>query len=290
MEGEATVKLGEVELFVVTRGRGTPVVLLGGPWFGQTYLGPLADGFSGEFETIAYDPRGSGRSHPVSPPEITLAAHLKDLEGLRQALGIDRINLIGHSFGALVVLLFAARHPERTGALVLSHPGPPFAPEMRKQLHHAFVDNQTETDKKAMEAIAASAAFQAVEPEAHESFFKAMYSAFFRDRSLLAQLDFGFTAATAAHALGAEEQLTEEILALGPASLLSSVRSPTLVIHAEHDLIPLAFSTFLAAEIENAQLVVLEGVGHFSYLEDPARFNSAVIPFLQRGGRDRTER
>lgn len=68
VEGEATVKLGEVELFVVTRGRGTPVVLLGGPWFGQTYLGPLADGLWGEFESIAYDPRGSGRSHPVSPP------------------------------------------------------------------------------------------------------------------------------------------------------------------------------------------------------------------------------
>ncbi|HEX5630321.1 MAG TPA: alpha/beta hydrolase, partial [Acidimicrobiia bacterium] len=262
--GETTVKFDEVELFVVTRGRGTPVVLLGGPWFGQTYLGPIANGLSGEFETVGYDPRGSGKSHPVSPAEITLEAHLEDLDGLREALGIDRVNLIGHSLGALVVLLFAARHPEKTGALVLSHPGPPFAPEMMKQLHHAFMKNQTDTDRKAMEAIAGSDAFQAVQPEAHEAFFKAMYSAFFRDRSLLSQLDFGFTAATVAHAMGAEEQLTEQILALDPASLLSSVRSPTLVLHAEHDLIPLAFSTFLAAEIEGAQLVVLEGVGHFS--------------------------
>jgi len=213
---------------------------------------------------------------------LTLEAHLEDLEGLRQALGIDRINLIGHSFGALVVFLFAARHPERTGALVLAHPGPPFAPEMMKQLHHAFEGNQAESDRNAMEAIAASNAFRAVEPEAHEAYFKAMYSAFFRDRSLLSRLDFGFTDATAANSLGAEEQLTEQILALDPASLLSSVRSPTLVVHAEHDLIPLGFSTLLATEIQGAQLVVLEGVGHFSYLEDPASFNDAVIPFLRR--------
>ncbi|OFW66025.1 MAG: hypothetical protein A2Z12_10020 [Actinobacteria bacterium RBG_16_68_21] len=290
MEGEATVKLEDAELFVVTRGRGTPVVLLGGPWFGQTYLRSLADGLSAEFETVSYDARGSGRSRPASPPEITLEAHLKDLEGLRQALGIERINLIGHSLGALVVLLFAARYPERTGALVLAHPGPPFAIEMMEQLHHAFMDNQTETDRKVMESIAVSDSFKAVQPEAREAFFKAMYSAFFRDRSLLSRLDFGFTEATAAHAVGAEEQLTEQILALDPTALLSSVRSPTLVVHAEHDLIPLGFSTFLAAEIQGAQMVVLEGVGHFSYLEDPPLFTSAVIPFLRREGLDRIER
>ena len=290
MERGTTVKLEDAELFVVTRGRGTPVVLLGGPWFGQTYLRSLADGLAGEFETVSYDPRGSGRSRPVWPPEITLEAHLKDLEGLRQALGIDRINLIGHSLGALVVLLFAARYPERMGALVLAHPGPPFAPEMMEQLHHAFLENQSKTDRKVLEAIAVSESFKAVQPEAREAFFKAMYSAFFRDRSLLPRLDFGFTEATAAHAVGAEEQLTEQILALDPTSLLSNVRSPTLVVHAEHDLIPLSFSTFLAAEIQGAHLVVLDGVGHFSYLEDPALFNSAAIPFLKRESLDRIDR
>jgi pimeloyl-ACP methyl ester carboxylesterase len=90
--------------------------------------------------------------------------------------------------------------------------------------------------------------------------------------------------------LGAEEQLTEQIMALDPASLLSSVRSPTLVVHAEHDLIPLDFSTLLAAEIQGAQLAVLKGVGHFSYLEDPASFDGAVIPFLRRESVKRIER
>lgn len=290
MEGEATVKLEGAELFVVTRGSGTPVVLLGGPWFGQTYLRQLAEGLADDFETVRYDARGSGRSLPVSPPEISLEAHLRDLDGLRQALGIDRVNLVGHSLGALVVLLFATRYPERTGALVLTHPGPPFAPEMMRQLHRAFMGNQTEADKKELEAITSSGAFKAVQPAAHEAFFKTLYSAFFRDRSLLSQLDFGFTEATAAHAVGAEEQLTEQILGLDPASLLSSVQAPTLVVHAEHDLIPLAFSTFLAENIRGAQLVVLEGVGHFSYLENPSLFNGAVIPFLRREGLDRIER
>ncbi len=290
MEGEATVTVDDVELFVVTRGHGTPVVLLGGPWFGQTYLGPLAEGLSAEFEIIGYDPRGSGRSRPTTPSEISLEAHLRDLDGLRQALGIDRINLVGHSLGALVVLLFAARHPDRTGALVLAHPGPPFVPEMMKQLHHAFVANLAQSARDEMEAIASSEAFEAMQPQAREAFFRAMFSAFFRDRSILPQLDFGFTEATAAHAVGAEEQLTEEILALDPGGLLSTVRCPTLVVHAEHDLIPLAFSAFLAEKIPGARLAVLEGVGHFSYLETPRGFNDAVIPFLREEGLDRVER
>jgi proline iminopeptidase len=287
---ETTVPLDGVELFVVSRGRGKPVVMLGGPWFGQTYLQPLAEGLAGDFEVIAYDARGSGRSLPVSPPEITLEAHLEDLDGLRQALGVDRVNLIGHSLGALVVLLFAARHPERTGALVLAHPGPPFAPEMMKLLHHRFMSELTAADQETLEAISSSDAFQAGQPEARETFFKTMYSAFFRDRSLVSRLDFGFTAATAAHAVGAEEALTEQILALDPTSLLSSVRSPTLVVHAEHDLIPLEFSEFLAGEIGGAELTILKGVGHFSYLEDPQLFDRAVKPFLIRVGVDRNER
>jgi proline iminopeptidase len=284
MEGEATVGLDDVELFVVTRGHGTPVVLLGGPWFGHTYLGPLADGLSGEFTTIAYDPRGSGRSLPIEPTEISLEAHLKDLEGLLQALGFDRVDLVGHSLGALVMLLFAARHPERVGALVLAHPGPPFAPEMMSQLHRAFVRGLSDSAREEMEAIASSEAFKTMQPQAHGAYFKAMFSAFFRDPSVLPRLDFGFTEATAAHADDAEEQLTEQILALDPVALLPTLRCPTLVVHAEHDLIPAAFSGFLAERIPGARLAVLEGVGHFSYLENPPVFGGAVIPFLKQDG------
>jgi pimeloyl-ACP methyl ester carboxylesterase len=75
-----------------------------------------------------------------------------------------------------------------------------------------------------------------------------------------------FTEATAAHAVGAEGN-TEQILALDPASLLSSVRSPTLVVHAEHDLIPLDFSRSLR-RIQGASSW-FSRVGHFSCQEDP---------------------
>jgi proline iminopeptidase len=82
--------------------------------------------------------------------------------------------------------------------------------------------------------------------------------------------------------MDAEERLLPEILARDPIARLGEIRCPTLVIHAEHDLIPEAFSRFLAQSIPGAEYLLLEGLGHFAFLENPARFVPPNIEFLKR--------
>jgi pimeloyl-ACP methyl ester carboxylesterase len=69
---------------------------------------------------------------------------------------------------------------------------------------------------------------------------------------------------------------------MDPGGKLGQIRCPTLVVHAEHDLVPEAFSRSLAEGIPNAEIVFLSGLGHFAYLEAANRAMPPVVKFLQR--------
>ena len=80
----------------------------------------LARMLEGSAHVVAYDLRGHGRS-PWSG-EQTLARHAEDLDEVLFECGIDQATLIGHSFGGLVALVFAAAHGERITSLALLDP------------------------------------------------------------------------------------------------------------------------------------------------------------------------
>ncbi len=120
-------------LFVLTRGkdRRAPVVLWlhGGPGGPER---PLFRYFNGDLEShfvVAYwDQRGAGRSFDpkADPHQLTIARHLADLDvvldHLRQLLHRDRIVLIGHSWGAMLGLLYVRHHPEKVSAVIAVAP------------------------------------------------------------------------------------------------------------------------------------------------------------------------
>jgi pimeloyl-ACP methyl ester carboxylesterase len=68
------------------------------------------------FRVLTYDLRGHGYSD-VTPTGYTGTEMAADLEGLLDALSIDRAHLVGHSFGADIALYFALRHPHRVPAV-----------------------------------------------------------------------------------------------------------------------------------------------------------------------------
>ncbi|MBV1853698.1 alpha/beta fold hydrolase [Catellatospora tritici] len=99
-----------------------PLVLLhgiggGGPGDWDT----VAAGLSDRFRVYAVDQRGHGRSDRADAYSIDLL--VADLAQLLDALGLDRIVLVGHSLGGVVAYLFAARHPHRLRALVVEDAG-----------------------------------------------------------------------------------------------------------------------------------------------------------------------
>ena len=106
-------------------GAGRPLVCLpGGPGRTPGYLGDLG-GLGGGRELILPDTRGTGESAvPADPATYRCDRLARDVEALRAELGLERIDLLGHSAGGNVALRYAAAYPERIGHLVLLSPGP----------------------------------------------------------------------------------------------------------------------------------------------------------------------
>ena len=106
-------------------GEGAPLICLpGGPMQSSAYLGDLG-GLTAHRSLVRLDPRGTGESAaPADPASYRCDRQVDDVEALRAHLGQDRVDLLGHSAGGTLAVLYAARHPDRVGRLALVTPSP----------------------------------------------------------------------------------------------------------------------------------------------------------------------
>src|SRR6266849_6986121 len=118
---ESRIPAGNASLYAREIGRGQPIIVLhGGPDFDHSYLLPDLDRLADAFRLIYYDQRGRGRSaDQVLPEEVTLASEMDDLEMVRQHFHLESPALLGHSWGTVLALEYALRHPERVSLMIL---------------------------------------------------------------------------------------------------------------------------------------------------------------------------
>ena len=117
-----------IQLHYQVHGQGSdPVVVLhGGPGLSLRYLWPDLEPLARGRRLIFYDQRGGGRSTiPSDDALITAAKHVEDLEEVRKFFGLERLTLVGHSWGANLAALYADRYPARIARMLLIDPGPP---------------------------------------------------------------------------------------------------------------------------------------------------------------------
>jgi len=101
---------------------GTPpvVFLHGGPGQGSAHFDALAGPFmERELRMIYFDQRGSGGSQRPASGDYALSTLIEDIEALRRALGVPKLALIGHSFGAVLALEYAAKYPDSVSHLII---------------------------------------------------------------------------------------------------------------------------------------------------------------------------
>ena len=90
----------------------------GGPGASGRYFGDLG-GLAQRFTVVRLDPRGTGGSDRPADGSYLLEDYAADLSALRAHLGVERLNLLGHSHGGFVAMVYAATYPEQTGRLIL---------------------------------------------------------------------------------------------------------------------------------------------------------------------------
>jgi proline iminopeptidase len=101
---------------------GTPpvVFLHGGPGQGSEHFDALAGPFmERELRVIYFDQRGSGHSERPASADYALSTLVGDIEALRRALGVPKLALIGHSFGSVLALEYAAKYPGNVSHVIV---------------------------------------------------------------------------------------------------------------------------------------------------------------------------
>ncbi len=111
---EGVKRINNTEIYYKIMGKGLPLVFVhGGPGLEHTYFLPHMKKLTNDYQLIFYDQRYSGRSGgKVDSVFITMDQFIEDLEGLRVALNLGKMNLVGHSFGGLLTQYYAIKYPE----------------------------------------------------------------------------------------------------------------------------------------------------------------------------------
>jgi pimeloyl-ACP methyl ester carboxylesterase len=263
------IRVGDIDVAYRIAGRGRPVVLVHGLACGQRMWFHQRRKLSDRHTVITYDLRGHG--HSDAPEEATRysGAHLaRDLLGLIDALGLDRIAVVGFSMGGGPALALAAARPDRVSHLVLADVGAGADDAWRTQwLARRWVD------------FADRNGFDDLVPDMLRSeFYKLYVNARPRFRQHMAGLIRRTPLTGLRHTLA--EVLGKRTPLFRVRSALRAIKVPTLVMLGQHDYVCRNAARLMAETIPGAVLHKIAGAGHMSPLERPHEFGETLMAFF----------
>jgi 3-oxoadipate enol-lactonase len=241
-----------------THGGGPPLLLIQGLGYPRWGWDPLATPLAKSFRVITFDNRGIGESEtPPGPYSTRMLA--EDAVGVLDALGLERAHVCGASLGGMVAQEVAVSWPERVDRLVLfcTTPGNGAYP-MPEQTVRLFEESWAMAPEVAIKRFTENS-LATSSPVVEE---------LTRRRIAEPPNSDGWLAQAAA---GRGFQGVE----------LADIRARTLVVHGTEDnVIDVRNAGLLAERIDGARLVLVAGVGHMFWWEQPERVVTIVREFL----------
>ena len=250
----------------------------GGPGRASAYLEDLG-GLAAHRTLVLLDSRGTGASDlPADDFSYTAESLAADVDCLRTHLGLDVADVLGHSAGAKVAQVWAARHADRVGRLVLVT---------------SYLDVSDPTlaaDRERVRAARADEPWYAAAREAEEGMRYAPKGEQKRLEREQRPFFYGrWTAREQAHAASADHQTAPRassrfLTSTAPDELraqLGAVRAPVLVVTGERDgLTPPVAGRRIHEAMPGSSYAEIPGAGHFPWVDEPDAFLAAVLPFL----------
>jgi pimeloyl-ACP methyl ester carboxylesterase len=252
----------------VRRGEGEPMLLIQGMSGNHLAWGePFLSDLERDFDVVAYDHRGVGRSSAVTDP-FTITELADDAAALIEALGWESAHVVGISMGGMVAQELALRHPDRIRTLTL---GCTYSGGEGSALTSSQVGTKLAEAMMAGDPDRAIATAYEVNVSPGYGADKSAYGTFYEMATALP---------TPVPVIMLQMQA---IAAHDTLDRLQEISAPTLVIHGTVDeMLPYSNAVLIASKIPDAQLETLEGVGHMFWWEQPERSAAAIRSLVER--------
>ena len=267
-----------LKLLYETQGSSNEVVIVvhGGPGLPHEYFHPMLYNLSRYARLIFFDRRADMLSTWSGHGVASIEEMSEDIDALRKSLGLDRVTLLGHSFGATIALTYAVRHPANVKRLILVSAA-------------AAVENPHEGEKRILNTLSKTemAAYRssedgvgAMQPcDRVRMRYGVLYPHYFHK---LIPYDFTRGVYTAYFdAMSKKQALASDSTGVDIRGQLAGIKAPTLVIAGRHDLVTTPNqSSELASGLPQSRLVMMEHSGHFPFFEENYLFTEWVRRFM----------
>ena len=284
-----SVQCGNTTIYYQVEGIGDPVYILsGGPGINPTYMQPICDELSKTNQTILVHQRGTGMSHvEINKENITIDLYCKDIRAIKEKLHHQKIILLGHSWGGMLSMHYAASYPDDVEKMLLISSGGSsmnfynyFGNNIRSRLSEddkEFVAMLDEYFNKVWDLPMSDSLRDALNGLATEQ-VNILSKAYFYDKTLAAQnkavpADINFKVLETM-----VQSLFMEHWDIAPK--LRTINIPTLILQGRQDPIDLETARVTQAAIPNSKLVILEKCGHFPWVEQKEEFFKAITNFI----------
>ena len=293
-QSEGYVDSGGVLIYFKVMGQGEPLMVVhGGPGASHDYLLPYLLPLMRHNRLVFIDERGSGRSEKLEDPKgYTLDAMVGDVEAVRQALGLEKMALLGHSFGGVLAQAYALKHQDRLTRLVLCSTfhstaklnavfrqiKADMAPELRARIDRMEAEGlfghgrDFEKNRYTPEYMAAAWG-EGYFPYLYQNHPDANYD-------VAANGVMSWDLYREMWGSHGEFLVDGNLASVDFTGALATLRIPTLITVGDHDESAPSLAREMHERIPGSRLVILPKSGHMTFVDQPRQWLAAVEEFL----------
>lgn len=277
---EGIKKINGTELYYQIIGSGEPIVIVhGGPGLSHNYFLPSLKSLSDKHRLIFYDQRASGKSDlNINSESITLDNFIRDIDELRNSLGIEKLNLMAHSWGGILAMKYAIMFPNKIKSLILIN-SIGASSEIATQSNLELAKRFTKKDSIQRMKIFNSEEFKERKPEAIESLMKIGFKHQFYNKTYIDSLNLSLNN-NYIKTSQLLQNLAKDLTEYDFHSDLKSIQCPTLLIYGNYDPLTQLAAPKIHKTIDNSKLIILDKCGHFPFIEKQNEFNKVLINFM----------
>lgn len=250
------IKFDMEKLNYIVEGKGRDVIILHGWGANIITVVPIVNILKDRFRVHALDLPGFGESEEPRKP-LDSFEYADIVRDYMDRMKIEKVILIGHSFGGKLSIILGNKYPERVEKIVLVNSAgliPKRGPKYYIKVY-SF---------KAMRYVYKNMFFWLKDEKKLEKFYKKFGSTDYQESS------------------GVMRKILVTVVNENLLALLEDIKAPTLLIWGDEDTsTPLYMGKIMENKIKDSGLVVLEGTGHYSYLDDYQKFTRILRNFLK---------